>query len=846
MIKLAAWLNPARYILRWFSYQDQYPAVPIPQVFWVALRSVAVTSTAVTGVCLAVQALGGLEPLELAVFDQWTRLRPEQPADPRLLIVQITESDIRRYGWPIPDLVLAQALSKLQMYQPSVIGLDLYRDISTPPGAAELNQQLQADNLIAIANNVGEVPPPPIVSEERVGFNDFTLDPDGVLRRNLLFVAGAEQDHYSFALRLSLERLVQQGITFRYTPEALYLGNTALPRLLKADGGYQTADTRGYQILLDYRSHRQGAPAVSLGQLLDTQDDLSWLEGRIVLVGTVAPSLKDFLVTPYSAVQHDSFQMSGVVVHAHMVSHLLDLAAGNRQPFKFWPQWAEILWLAGWTITGSLLVWGLRRPLALGATSVLCLLLIGTVGWLMFTQAVWIPVGAPALGFVGALCLAMAHRLFYSTSRDPLTGLLNQPTLLSLLERSLSLQTGRPVLQPTGLLFLSLNRFQLVKVSLGQIAGDYVLLQLVNRLRACLPRSARLARIGADEFAISLQSFSKASLERLADQIQASLAEPLKINHQLVVVEANIGIAVTQPNHVHTSENLLRDAHTAMYRAKALGKARYEVFAAGMLEADIQRFTLEGDLRRGVIEQQFLLYYQPIVSLATEKIVGFESLVRWQHPQEGFVSPAKFIPLAEETGLIIALGQWICEEACRQARLWKEQFPTLPLMLSINLSSRQFEQPNLVEQLAGVLQESGLQQLTFKLEITESMVMGDVEAAIDLMLRLRSLGCRLSLDDFGTGYSSLSYLRRLPIDTLKIDQSFVKSMDNSSEDFAIVRTIIDLAHTLGMDVIAEGVETAANFQALRSLSCDFGQGFFWAKPMSAHAAGLLLEQQLER
>ncbi|MDA0268513.1 MAG: EAL domain-containing protein [Cyanobacteria bacterium] len=824
------------------------------------MRSIAVASTLTVGLGLAVQPVGGLELLEFAVFDQGVRLRSDQPEDPRLVVVQITEADLRRYGWPISDQILADALSKIQANQPSVVGLDLYRDLPHPPGEQALARQLQAANLIAITDHGAGIPPPAAVAPERVGFNDFTFDTDGILRRNLLFVASPdqvspeqaspEQGYFSFALRTSLAHLADRGTQFRYDADALFLGDgVTLPRLQKTDGGYDAADTRGYQILLGYRRGANAvAQTISLGELLDHPGQLDWMAQKIVLIGTVAPSLKDFVPTPYSAVQPGSFQMKGVMVHALMISQLLDLAAGNQGPFRFLPPWAEVLWLWAWAALGSVLVWVAKHPVGLGITGGLSLLLIGASGWVLFTAAIWVPVAGPALGLLGAMGLTIAYRLFYLTSRDPLTGWLNQAALLRTLRRSLHRQR-RPAQPPLGLLLLHLNPAQWLYEGLSPAISDGILLQLTARLRARLPQGARqgarLARIGRDEFAIALRTDSTTTLTALADQIQADLAVPLRVAQQLVITEASIGIALTQPDQVYIPENLLRDAHTAMYRAKSLGKARHEVFATGRLETEAQRLFLTGDLRRGLAEQEFVLYYQPIVALKTGQISGFESLIRWQHPQHGFIHPAQFIPLAEETGLIVPLGWWICEQACQQASQWKAQFPTVALGLSINLSSRQFEQPNLVEQLAAIIQKTGIDGLMVKLEITESMVMGDVEAAIDLMLRVRSLGCRLSLDDFGTGYSSLSYLRRFPIDTLKIDRSFVRNMGESSEDLEIVRTVVNLAHTLGMEVIAEGVETPDDADILRSLGCEFGQGYFWAKPLPAQAATEFLQGQLD-
>lgn len=805
-----------------------------------------VSSTIVTSLLLGIQHFGGLEPLELGIFDRFVQLQADAPADPRLLVVTITEPDLHRYGWPLSDQILAQSLSQIQSDRPRVIGLDLYRDLPTPPGATPLAAQLQAENLIAITNIVGEIPPPSGVEHQRVGFNDLTLDADGVLRRNLLFVAASDQDYYSFALRLSLNYLQPEGIAFRYSDRALFLGEVPIAPLETTSGGYQVADARGYQTLLHYRTRRAVARTVTLSQVLAGEINPEWVQDKIVLIGTIAPSLKDSVYTPYSSADpQDAFQMSGVVIHAQITSQLLDIALEEKGLFQFWSQESELLWLWSWAVLGGILVWWLRHPLAFGLASIVCLVAIGSISWVLFVHLTWIPVAEPALGLISAVGLAMAHRLLYTTTRDPLTGLLNRGAFVRHLKHLL--KPNQPfqqnlLKQNLGVMVLHLDRFQLIDKSLGQPVGDRLLLMMITRLQRILPSSARLSRLSRDEFAIACLPRQPQPLTLLADHLQAMLAEPFLLHQQSIVTTVSIGIAVTQHDHTHTAENLLRDAHTAMYRARSLGKARYEVFAAGMLTEAIDQFTLENELRQAIAAQEFVLYYQPIVSLRTGRIAGFEALVRWQHPKKGFVSPLMFIPLAEETGLIIPLGDWICREACRQAHQWQEQLPDRPLTLSINLSGRQFEQPDLTDQLAQIIHAAGIAGLTLKLEITESMVMGDVEAAIDLMLRLKTLGCKLSMDDFGTGYSSLSHLRRFPIDTLKIDKSFVQKMNESHEDHEIVRTIIALGHTLGMDLIAEGVETPEQAETLRSLHCEFGQGYFWAKPLPAHEATALLQQ----
>jgi EAL domain-containing protein (putative c-di-GMP-specific phosphodiesterase class I) len=284
-----------------------------------------------------------------------------------------------------------------------------------------------------------------------------------------------------------------------------------------------------------------------------------------------------------------------------------------------------------------------------------------------------------------------------------------------------------------------------------------------------------------------------------------------------------------------------------MYRAKALGKARHEVFAVGMLREVIDRFQMESDIRQGIEQQEFSLHYQPVMSLKTGAIAGFEALARWRHRQRGYISPGAFIPIAEETGLIVPLGEWIFREACRQLYIWQQQFPQEPpLTMSINISGRQVIGTDLTRQLADILEETGVEGRCIKVELTESMVMNDVEAAIDLMLSLKELNLQLGIDDFGTGYSSLSYLHRFPMDTLKVDRSFISRIETGSEDIEIVRAIIALGHNLGMEIVAEGLETESQVQLLRQLNCEYGQGFFFAKPLSTAQAADFLKSPLQR
>jgi diguanylate cyclase (GGDEF)-like protein/PAS domain S-box-containing protein len=434
----------------------------------------------------------------------------------------------------------------------------------------------------------------------------------------------------------------------------------------------------------------------------------------------------------------------------------------------------------------------------------------------------------------------MEEQLLYDAFHDALTGLANRALLLD--RMALSLQHARRRESSAfAVLLVDLDRFKVVNDGLGPRLADQMLVAIARRLESAVRPGDTVARLGGDEFAILLAEIEGAGdAIRLAQLVQSELGKPCQLEGHEIFATASIGIALSS-SRCEGAEDLLRDADTALYRAKALGRSRHEVFDASMHARALALLQIENDLRRAVERQEFLLHYQPIVSLDGGVITGFEALVRWQHPARGLVSPGEFIPVAEETGLIVPMSYWVLGEAFRQLRRWQDQFPTRPpLSMSVNLSTRLFEQPDLVAQLCRYLAESGLDAASVKLEITESALMVNSDAAAEVLRELKALGFQLALDDFGTGYSSLSYLHRFPLDILKIDRSFVGRLDPSGQHNELVRAIATLAHGLQMQVVAEGVETAEQWQQLVGLRCEYGQGYHFSRPVPPAAAEALL------
>ncbi|HYF00655.1 MAG TPA: EAL domain-containing protein, partial [Planctomycetota bacterium] len=423
---------------------------------------------------------------------------------------------------------------------------------------------------------------------------------------------------------------------------------------------------------------------------------------------------------------------------------------------------------------------------------------------------------------------------------DSLTGLPNRALFTDRLVQAHRRAKRRPE-APYCVLFLDVDRFKDVNDSLGHLNGDQLLTAIARRLENCVRPGDTVARLGGDEFAILLEDMQEAGdAVAVARRIQGQLTLPFMLDGQEIFASVSIGIC--DGRGYERPEDLLRDADTAMYRAKERGRNCYEVFDQAMHQRAVQRLQLETDLRRAIEREEFRVFYQPIISLRTNNLVGFEALVRWQHPSRGLMSPGEFLPLAEETGLILPIDLLVLREACKQTRIWQEKYPqATPLRINVNLSTKQFGRPNLLDEIQGALRDSGLDGRSLTLEITESLLMDDSAAIRALLERIRALDIKLYLDDFGTGYSSLGYLQRFPIDSLKIHHSFVGNLGGEGEnDGQLVRTITTLAENLQLGVVAEGVETPEQLRHLRAMNCDRVQGYYFSKPVAGPAAELMV------
>ncbi|HKB78138.1 MAG TPA: EAL domain-containing protein [Thermoanaerobaculia bacterium] len=442
-------------------------------------------------------------------------------------------------------------------------------------------------------------------------------------------------------------------------------------------------------------------------------------------------------------------------------------------------------------------------------------------------------IGAASVGSDVTEQRAVESQLLHNAFHDSLTGLPNRALFLDRVEHALQWvhRSGR---KPFAVLLLDIDYFKNVNDSLGHVAGDQLLLAIGERLSRCVRAADTVARFGGDEFTVLIESIDGVrDVNRATQRIHDEIAAPFVIDGQEIYTTASIGVAIAGAEY-EKPEQIIRDADTAMYQAKAQGRGNSEIFDVQMRAEAVARLQMEIDLRHGLDRNELLLMYQPIVNLRSADIVGFEALVRWNHPKRGLIPPMQFIPLAEETGLIVPVGEWVLREACRQAALWRAQPLGRNLRVSVNISSRQLSQEELAEVVRDALAAASLEPSALHLEITESAIMQNPESAFAIIEQIRKLGCNFAIDDFGTGYSSLSYLHRMAIDQLKIDSSFVQSGEPKSAE--IIRSIVDLGRSLGLEVVAEGIETTVQANQLRGLQCAYGQGFLFSRPVDREQA----------
>ncbi|WP_353570580.1 EAL domain-containing protein [Candidatus Albibeggiatoa sp. nov. BB20] len=841
---------------------------------------------------LGARQAGLLEPLELVAYDWMMRQQPDMGVDSRLLVVEITEDDIRQQRrWPLPDQVIADLLQNLLLHKPAVIGLDNYRDFSQEPGHEALVKQLQQPNIVVIRklgqDSTPSIPAPDYVDQEQIGFNDLVVDADGIVRRNLLFASFDDNIYPSFGVRLFSYYLEHQHKVLPTNtsdnPSQFEMGQAVMLPLTTTSGAYQNVDARGYQILLRYRSGQKVARHVTLAEVLAGDVKPEWVKDKIVLIGTTAHSIKDGFVTPFSAID-DEFHMPGVYIHAQIVSHIISAALEhlNVEPayeanlrlaetlaykplFSFWHDSVEVAWIIFWAILGGLLAWWIQQPFKLAIIFVMSLLALTGISFILFIQGFWIPVSTPILAFLISGVSVISSRLVYDALYDNLTGLPNRAFLVSKFNRLQNyyyklfhyriIQNDKKLI--SSVILWDIDRFKILNIVLGHRLGDLLLIELTQRIIVLLESQQikrsryTFSRVGGNEFGLLLKlPPHDLEVRRIAEAIQKSTQQPFFVERQEIFITASIGIAFS---YVNEKRDLLRDAYAAMYRAKTSHNVKIEVFKSSMESSAVAQFELERDLRQAVMRHKenlaknkqdntvFPVYYQPLIDLKTGKIAGFEALLRWSHDGRGIVPPVIFIPIAEETGLILPLGEWVLNEACRQVREWQIKYPDYKdMMIGVNLSAKQFGQPNLIDCIQSTLNRTGLPSSSLKLEITESIIMDDFKISAAMMTMLKNLGVKLGIDDFGTGYSSLAYLTQIPTNTLKVDKSFVISMGTREVDMVIVETIIALAHSLNMDVIAEGIEELEHLLKLRSLKCEYGQGYYFSKPLPKEQAEKLL------
>ena len=784
--------------------------------------------------------LGFLQTIEFCAYNSFTSWRGDRPWDERVIIIAIDDKSLSKIGrFPWTRNLYVQLIQKLELTEASIVGFDILWSEST-----SADQQLAAaisryqKVVLAMAWDKSGQPLLPIAPINNVGVAVGHIlkreDVDGVVRQ----------------VDLQIRNIPTFAVSILQAYDLITASNTLLPDLDQT-------------LTINWTKRVKDIPQVSFSDVIDGKIPASTFRNKIVLVGVTASGIDD-LVTPLDR----NPPASGVHLHAMVLQNLL-----QKNSFTV----AKSIDIWSIALLGSLFI-GLILPRQnLWTGSISGFVLSGlwlVVAFIAFKANYLIEIATPILMFLlTGFAIALQERwqmqrslkiadsqLQYESTHDHLTGLYNraliETSLQSLLHpHNATLQIGdRQNL--LAIFWINLDRFKTINDTFGHPVGNLLLIAVSECLSSSIPPNASIARFGGAEFVILFKNLGdQQEAIAIADHIQIKLQNPFTINDHEIKIEANIGIKFHQINSIDepdspemiSAEILLRDADTAMFYAKKLGNSCNKVFDISMRERVLKRLKLEKDLRKAVSlcqdssnqdEQEFLIYYQPILSLSDMEIVGLEALIRWKHPERGLISPIQFIPLDEETRLIIPIGDWIMRNACLQVKSWQQRFPRAKdITISVNLSPKQLAQDDVLVKCLSILQETNLSSEYLKIELTESSIMENPDFAVSILSQMRQVGIKIYIDDFGTGYSSLAYLHEFPFDGLKIDRSFVNNIHKNSNGMEILQAIISLAHSVKAHIVAEGIENLAQLNYLQDLLSEEGdgQGFFLFRPLDVAA-----------
>ena len=781
--------------------------------------------------------LGVLQPIEFWAYNSFTNWRGDRPWDERIMIIAIDDASISKLGlFPWKRDRYVQLLQKLEQTEASVIGFDiLWSEIS--PFDQQLAEAIARSQKVVLAmawdKSGRPLMPTALISNAGVAVGNILKreDADGIVRQIDLQIQNVP------TLSVSILQ------TYILTTAAINL----LPELNKT-------------LMVNWTNRIKDVPQVSFKDVIDGKVSASSFRNKIVLVGVTASGLDD-LVTPFDR----NPPANGVYLHTMVLQNLLQKSSLTV---------ATSIDIWSFALLGSLFISSILPRQNLWTGSINAFILSGLwliIAFIFFNSNYWIATAFPIVmflftGFAIALqerwqmhrSLKIANaKILYESTHDHLTGLYNRTLIEKRLQdllhpQELSSQRGdRHNL--LAILWINLDRFKIINDTFGDQIGNLILIKIAQYLKDSVANSASIARFDGAEFVILLENLvDEQEAIAIADHIQTKLQSSLAIVGHEIKVSANIGIKFHQidrlDNHdaleIISPEVLLRDADIAMLYAKKLGNSCNKVFNISMRERTFQRLQLEKDLRKAVAltqdpsnqnHQEFLIYYQPIVSLGNMKIVGFEALIRWQHPERGLISPTQFIPLAEETELIIPIGDWIMQNACLQVKSWHQRFSSAKdVTISVNLSAKQLTQDNALEKCLNILEKTQLSAKYLKIELTESSIMENLDASLKILNQMRQAGIKIYIDDFGTGYSSLAYLHKFPFDGLKIDRSFVNNIDEDRNGMKILHAIISLSQSEKAHIVAEGIENLSQLNYLQDLLKEEGdgQGFFLFRPLN--------------